>query len=371
MFLLAETPIGVNTADDSTRHIEALVPCIEANRLWVTEGIAPIVSNMIDEQLQLIVEFASLAPSVHNTQPWRFVANQHSLEVWADTTRQLGFLDCGARQLHISCGAAIEFARLAVRSLGYDCVVRLLPSPEQPNHLATLALGGRRAPTEREQRLIAAAPRRYTDRGPYDDGRVSPSVLARLTDAVTEVGCWMRDLTRPGERLLAAALLEKVEEIEAADPHYRQELARWSRSSPASDGLPPAAHPEWPTTRVSDVPLRDFAGAARHVHPGDVAEAPSVERDTLVLLGSDTDDRLGWLRTGRAVASLLLVVTDAGLSSQPLGPATDLPAARAQLQHGLGLLGHPQLMFRVGRGHGRPVTRRRPVAETLTIQPVA
>jgi nitroreductase len=95
---------------------------------------------MIQEEVRLITEFASLAPSVHNTQPWRFVASEHALEVRADPSRRLEYLDGDTRQLHISCGAAVEFARLAIRALGYACVVRLAPAADDPTLLATITL---------------------------------------------------------------------------------------------------------------------------------------------------------------------------------------------------------------------------------------
>jgi len=323
------------------------------------------------EELQLITTFASLAPSVHNTQPWQFVADGHTLEVRADPTRQLAFLDESSRQLHMSCGAAVEFARLAIRALGYSCIVRLLPIADDPLLLATLTLGGRSGAQPGERRLYDAAPRRYTDRGPYDDKPVPAGVLSHLSDAANEVGCWVRVLNRPGDRFLTAILLQKAEESEAADPRYQVELDQWRRDGDSVDGVPAVAVPAWPSDRVSDVPLRDFDGLGAHSQPGRYLERPDVERDTLVLVGSEGDDRLSWLRAGRALATVLLTATDAGLASQPLGQVTDVAATRTQLQRGLGLLGHPQLLLRMGYGHGRTLTGRRPVEETVVAPAVA
>src|SRR3954451_21903620 len=120
------------------------------------------------DTLRAVTQFAGLAPSVHNSQPWTFVATDHTLEVRADTTRMLSYLDPTSRQLHISCGLAVEFARLAIRSLGHDAVVRLRPG-EDPKLLATITTGRPLPPTETERRWAEAVPRRYTDRGPYDD----------------------------------------------------------------------------------------------------------------------------------------------------------------------------------------------------------
>jgi nitroreductase len=322
------------------------------------------------EELELITTFASLAPSVHNTQPWRFVAGDHSLEVRADPARRLDFLDQSCRQLHMSCGAAVEFARLAIRALGYSCIVRLAPRVDDPLLIATLTVGGRSAVQPAEQRLFDAAPRRYTDRGFYDDKKVPREVLARMADAAAEVGCWLQPLNRPGDRLLAAVLLEKAESIESDDPRYREELERWRRDEVADDGVPDAALPSWPDDRVSDMPLRDFVGQEQP-QGGRRGSRPNVERDTLLLIGSDGDDRLSWLRTGRALAAVLLMATDAGVATQPLGQVTDVPATRVHLQRGLGLLGYPQLLLRMGYGHGHPATGRRPIEETLVGHAVA
>ena len=65
-----------------------------------------------------IVAAATRAPSIHNTQPWRFVAAPDRLEVHLDPERALPVLDPTARQPVISCGSAIEFAVVALGAAG-------------------------------------------------------------------------------------------------------------------------------------------------------------------------------------------------------------------------------------------------------------
>ena len=279
------------------------------------------------EQLRTITQFAALAPSVHNTQPWRFTADDHSIEVRADVERMLDVLDPNARQLHISCGIAIEFARLAVRALGRDCVVRLLPQPEgEPTLLATLTVGHPMPTTPAERALIDAIPRRYTDRGQYDATLIAPGVLARMRDVAAERGSWLRVLDRPGDRTTAAMLLPRRRRSRQADPATaRSSPPGGVRSGARRCSRPGAARP-WERPVVSDVPLRDFVERAPRLSPADLEVPPAVERDTLVLIGSDEDTPVGWLRTGRALALVLLTLTDAGATSQPLGPVVDVPA---------------------------------------------
>ena len=92
----------------------------------------------------------------------------------------------------ISCGAAVELGRLAARSLGYACIVRLVPNANEPDLVATITVGHREPATVEEQRLVLAAPRRYTDRGPYEPTLVPSAVLHKIRDAASQRGCWLR-----------------------------------------------------------------------------------------------------------------------------------------------------------------------------------
>lgn len=318
------------------------------------------------DDIRAVVEYAGLAPSVHNTQPWRFVTSGRTLEVYADESRRLDYLDPEGRQLAISCGLVVEYARLAIRGLGRTCVIRLLPSSNPCDPLATLTIGRPEPATADEEQLIAAIALRRTDRGPYDVQAVPPVVLNGLHKLVESCGCWLRVLDRSSDRMVATLLLQRAERMEASDQGYAVELASWSRPSLSPDGIPLAALPAWDAARqVNDMPLRDFTGHNRHPRAGNAEPPPRVERDTLILIGSDTDSRLEWIRTGRSVGLAWLALTAAGLAAQPLGPVTDLATTRAELRRELGLIGYPQLMFRAGYGSATPHTGRRPVSEIL------
>lgn len=314
---------------------------------------------MTETDFSLIVECAALAPSVHNTQPWAFVPSDDVIEVLSERGRQLDFLDPTGRQLHLSCGAAIEFGYVTARAMGRSCEVALLPDPERPALLARLHIGAGEPATQLEVELADAIPRRYTDRGPYTDDPVPPQLLIDVQTRSAELGVWVRILESRAERTAVATILAEAEAAEASDPRYAEELEQWTSAEKAgSTGLPMTAVPAWPEGRVSDVPLRDFSGHDVHPHPGGDNAPPAVERDTLPLLGTAVDDRASWLAAGRALGWLLLRATVDGLSAQPLGPAIDLPDARSALRRELGLVGHPQFLLRLGYGTGQPRTRR-------------
>ena len=311
-------------------------------------------------EINVVVQYAGLAPSVHNTQPWRFSAEGDTIEIRADRTRQLTFLDPTGRQLLVSCGAATEFAYLAARDAGRACTVDVLPDPHDADLVARLRLGDAAPPTSGETALAEAIPRRYTDRGPYEDREVPTELLEDIARRCGELGVWQRILNRD-ERSALVLVLTDAEAAEAEDPRYAEELARWTTRREADEGIPVEATPEWPSDRVSDVPLRDFTGHAAHRHAGDSAAdvPPAVERDTVLMLGTGEDEAGAWVASGRALGWALLRVAAAGLSAQPLGQAIDLAAGRARLRRECDLVGHPQFLLRLGYGTGQPATRRR------------
>jgi len=313
-----------------------------------------------DLDLSVVVESAGLAPSVHNTQPWRITADDDVVELRADRSRQLSYLDPTGRQLLVSCGAAVEFGRLAVRAQGGECIVEVLPDSHDADLVARLRVGAAKPPTETELALAGAIPRRYTDRGPYDDREVPEVLLAEIGERSAELDVWLRVLNRD-ERTGVVLVLADAEAAEAADPRYAEELARWTTGRSEGEGIPEAARPEWPAERVSDLPLRDFTGHDAHPTSGGRGEAspPSVERDTVLMLGTGTDEPGAWIASGRALGWALLRIASAGLSAQPLGQAIDLASGRGRLRRDLGLVGHPQFLLRVGYGTGQPATQRR------------
>jgi hypothetical protein len=309
--------------------------------------------------LRTVVECAELAPSVHNTQPWTWHVLADTLEIRADRDRSLPVLDPRGRELTVSCGAAIEFGYTAVRGLGWDCDVQLLPDPDDADLLAILTVGAPR-PTETDERaLFEAIPRRYTDRGSYEPVLLPTDLFDELSHGVDRRGAWLRVLDHAGDRLAVIQALTNAEAAEAADPAYREELQAWLRIGPAPDGIPVAALSSVTDSgQVSDVPQRDFIDVDDHPRPGGDAP-PVVERDTLLMIGTDNETPLAWVQAGRALGWLLLRLTVAGLSSQPLGQALDVELARGRLAQQIGLLGHVQFLLRTGVGHGAPHTGRR------------
>ena len=143
-------------------------------------GPLPPAAPFPAELVESLVATAARAPSLHNTQPWRFRPGPRGLELIADPSRILPGIDPAGREMLVSCGAALFGLRLAVRQAGYRPLVSLLPDPARPTLLACVQLGAAAPMTRGERRLLAAVPHRHTHRGAFDPGPVAVSLLARL-----------------------------------------------------------------------------------------------------------------------------------------------------------------------------------------------
>ena len=72
----------------------------------MTENIRDDAARTAAGQAGYLIRLAARAPSLHNTQPWRFKVSQDALELYADPKRQLR-VDPDGREMLISCGAAL------------------------------------------------------------------------------------------------------------------------------------------------------------------------------------------------------------------------------------------------------------------------
>jgi nitroreductase len=284
---------------------------------------------------------AGLAPSVHNTQPWRWRVHPDRLDLYAQRDRQLGIADPDGRLLAISCGTALHHARLALAAEGWQPVVALLPTPDDPDHLAELRLGEHVGASPEAVARYQAAEVRRTDRRPLAATPVPPATLAAVRAAVEAERAHLHVL-RPDQVAELAVAAARAGELAEDDERVRAELAYWvGGPHPAGTGLPPESIPtQPPRTRV---PERDFG------QPGTLA-APDGgdEAATYAVIFGEVDAPAGWLSAGQALSAAWLTATGHGVALLPFSAPVEVPATRATLRRLLAGLGHPYLALRLG-----------------------
>jgi hypothetical protein len=310
---------------------------------------------------------ATEAPSIHNTQPWKFVLSDDRFEIHLDPRRRLNVLDPRGRQLVISCGCALMNARVAIAAGGFEPVVERLPSPGRPNVLARVTVG-RSQPAGRSAALDLAIDHRHTNRRAFVGDPVPPSTVAKFVAAVREEGAILSPVTAPEHRALIEELTTLAARIENEDPEYIDEIRDWTTDDPRRrDGVQAATVPYAGTDA-----LRAGGSAIRSFDVRGMGWLPSAGHlgadECLLVLCAIDDEPRGWLKAGEALQRLWLELTDFGYWASPLTQVIEVRGTNNRLRDELRLKGHPQLLLRVGRAPNAERTPRRDPFDVIVEQ---
>jgi nitroreductase len=318
------------------------------------------------ETVRAALALASRAPSIHNTQPWRWRLGDESVHLFADRGRQVVATDPGGRDLIVSCGAVLHHARVALAAFGWATRVHRLPNPATPDHLAGLELTPH-VPTDRDIATAAVISRRRTDRRRMSDWPVRPRDLAHVADRARAEGAVAVAVTDPGARFDLAGAIAQAAVIQESSPGYAVELATWTgRARGDRDGVPAAGIPA--PDRSDDPGSRAFPYGTLPRTTG----RRYGQRTELLVIGTSGDDVLSRIRAGEATSAALLAATELGLASGPLSQPLEVAGSRRTIRDKvLGGMAEPQLVIRLGwapvNAGPLPVTPRRAVEDVLDL----
>jgi nitroreductase len=305
---------------------------------------------------------AGYAPSILNTQPWRWRLGADTLELRLVRGRVLPVTDPEGRLATLSCGVALHHARVALAAQGWHATVTRMPPGDDADLLARLHVDSR-APVDPASVLqLRTIPFRHTDRRPVTGTPVDEAQLAAITTAVQAQDTQLHTL-RPDQVLELAAAADHAQRSEAADPAWQTELAYWTGlHRPADAGIPDADIPGHATSTT--VPGRDFG------HHGELPiSAAHDEAATFVMLYGKTDEPVHWLRAGEALSAGWLTATELGVSVLPHSAPIEVISARQAMRAMIASVGFPFLVLRLGTtesaGPAASHTSRLPVEQII------
>jgi nitroreductase len=306
-----------------------------------------VVPTVLPDQASLRRALGSAvrAPSVYNSQPWRWRASTtDGVDLFADPDRRLLTIDADGRDLLLSCGAALHHLVVALAGLGWSAQVERFPDPENTHHLAHVQPLVAAPPTD-TARLARAIPQRRTDRRRFSAQPVDQALLDTLIGRAASCGTELHVVAGSAARDRLIEMVTRSASLQRQQEGYASELARWTgRYTGAGDGIT-AGSVAVGIGQPGEVPMRAFTR-------GELAQSPHsfehADASVLTVLSSPSDDRLGALRAGEATSAVLLAAIDMGLATTPLSQPLEVSRTRAAISEHIVGPRFPQLLLRVG-----------------------
>lgn len=332
---------------------------------WAVDAADFPAAGTPTQQLRFLLNYAVLAPSGHNSQPWLFDLGDGRVDVLADRSRRLPVVDPDDRELTISCAVAAETLVLAARQFGLT--LGLAPFPEGPRSdlVARLEVTGN-STVPPSFAVLDAIRFRRTTRKAFDPDPLPDDLRAACAAAAKDAGV---SVVFAGDETTHHDIAELVAEGDRRqfdDPAFRGELAHWirPRASPGRDGMSGAAFgmPD-ALSGVGAFMIRtfDIGGMAASGDERKILEGSPV----FMVLATPDDDPSDWVATGRALADALVTLSAEGWTASYLNQPIEIPELRPRLKEALGIEAHPQLLLRVGRADLPEPAARRPVDDVL------
>jgi len=311
-----------------------------------------------EEKLTFLVGYSILAPSSHNTQPWKFNVSADRIDLYADKSRWLQFADADQRELRISLGCALENLLVAARHFGYETNVTY---PNEGDLAARVKLVQKSLPSQ-DSRLIDAIVARKTNRNAYLDRPVPEKELQKLQNSIEE---FTKDQSIQFYLTSDPDIRNKFKDLEVqadqtlyADANYKSELGHW-----LGQGVLGPTGVQALATQLAVVFL--------DVGPEETRKDAGLVNSTPVLgfisISRNENDNVSQVKVGQSFERFWLEATALGISLQPMSQTLEVPETRAELAELLPTgSGYPQQVFRLG--YAKPAEEhspRRPLGEVV------
>jgi hypothetical protein len=318
------------------------------------------------EVITKAVELACRAPSIHNSQPWRWVASTTVVDLLADTNRIVRSHDSSGREAIMSCGAALDHFRVAMAAAGWNSNIEQFPNPNKLDHLASIDFTPLDYVTDAWREGADAILHRRTDRLPFrapkDWESFEPVLRSSFHSDLVTLDV-LADDARP--KLVEASRL--TDSLRRYDDTYHHELQWWTTPFRQSEGVPQTALISRSEHQRVDVgrsfPVSGY-GDRRRATPQDEAK--------ILVLSTPEDSQQDALNCGQVLSTVLLDCTMAELATCTLTHITELEASRDIIRKLIGKPSFPQALIRVGiapTNEETPApTPRRSLSEVLEIR---
>ncbi|MCR8913417.1 Tat pathway signal protein [Marinobacter panjinensis] len=314
------------------------------------------------QDYSVLVHYATLAASSHNTQPWIFKLENNRIRILPDLSRRCPAVDPDDHHLYASLGCAAENLLLAAEAAGLKghCSYDASTSGVNIDFEETTPF---RSP------LFEAIPQRQCSRVEYDGSQLSAEQLQQLEKAGQGDGVSIIVFTDGEQKEQVARYVAEGNTAQFGDSEWARELKSWIRFNGSEavtkgDGLygPVMGNPAVP--RWLGLMAMHFGFSAKKQNQKDYRHIRS--SSAIAVLVSEIDDKPHWIEAGRCYERLALQATALGLSTAFINQPVEVAPLRAEFARFLGVGNRrPDFVVRIGRGAEMPRSLRRPLEQVI------
>ena len=322
-------------------------------------------AGAFEDTARFLLRFAILAPSGHNTQPWKFAVRAPEVLVFADPARRLPVADPDDRELTISLGAAAMNLRAAAARAGFVANV-LAEGAVDGGPVARIRLSKAGDPDPALAALFPAITARRTWRLAMEDRPLADAAAAALAGLTALGGASLQVVADEAQRAALEALIHEGDLARMSDKAFRRELAHWMRPahSHAVDGLAGDALGLSPFASDLAAWSTKAFDMGKSIAAKDVALAH--ESAALVVVFAP-DEPAALLDAGQLMERYVLAAALHGAACSFFNLPVEAPDIRGKIRKLLGAAQLPQLLFRLGYPTGADLkpSARRPLEDVL------
>lgn len=334
--------------------------------VWKVKASKFPSKGKIEQQIKYLLRYAILAPSGHNSQPWKFIIEGKKLKVLADMEQARAEVDPENRELFISVGCAIANIEIAAKHFKLQWKEKWWPKKEEPNLVLEIEFSQNRKVYPDVSPLFEAITRRSTYRGEFEAGKdVDRETLKNGDRQLRSKIAKLRWIERKEEKEKVGALVESAQKVWFRSRKLTEELVFWLRRD--IDQIEKKAKSGVIMLNNFNKRLAQFAGDEfKEVDQRAERDKEWLLKSPVVgVLMTENDGGKNWVETGRKYQYLALWATSLGMQMGFFNSVVELPRKRAQLALALDETKWPQLLFRIGYGKRGPPSPRKTVREVI------
>lgn len=314
-----------------------------------------------EEKLTYLLNYAILAPSIYNSQPWKLNVSEDEILVFADQSRWPSVADKDRRELYMSLGCAIENLVIAAEHFGYNCSVSYFPGESDLVAAVSLSQQSEARSSLSPDHLFDAITSRKTCRQPFESRTISRQDLDAINNTISGSDASIFLTDDPAAKEAFRNLTIEADGALYSDINFKSELGHW-----LSQGV---LGPTGFDAKIAQIEMIFLDPGPEQIRKdSDLINSTSF----IGLISTWKNDSVSCLKAGRALERFWLSATARGISLQPMSQALEVPETKGKLSLHLPAgseMREVQQAFRLGYcSDDEAHSSRRPLEDVLVIK---